>query len=235
MKLYNLARMTVSGTPGTGNITLLAAATGGYLTFAQAQVPDGAKISYGIKDGTSLEVGRATYNSAGPSLSNRAPLLVTGGGQTPLSLTSAAIVGIVALAEDFEEAVPLLSQILGTNNSTAAEVEATRALRANIRAIGMDPPFLVGHYSVGSIAERVLGAATGLAGNLEWQAGMPMSPGLALINKVQVMAATTAISGARNGNMRMDLRQYDTISAWSSGQMVQGFNPTNSMRPSGGD
>ena len=48
-KIFNLARMTVSGTPGTGNITLNAAVSG-LLTFAQAGVVDGDVIEYSIKD-----------------------------------------------------------------------------------------------------------------------------------------------------------------------------------------
>jgi hypothetical protein len=218
MKLYDLARMTVSGTPGTSStINLLAAATGGYLTFAQAQVPDGAKLSYSISDGSNLEVGRATYNSAGPSLSNRAPLLVSGGGQSPLSLTSAAVVGIVSLSQDFEEELPPLTQLLGTNNSNVAEVESTRALRASLWAMTLprlDQAFTINRYAIGAVAQWSPGTAA-LSASLFAMFGMPISAGLALVNKFQITMVTSAIVGARNGNVRIDLRQYDNTTETS--------------------
>jgi hypothetical protein len=116
MRLYDLARMTVSGTPGTGNITLGTAVTGGYITFNQAKVPNGARVSYGAKDGNNLEVGRALYDSGTLVLSAREPAITSAGDQTPLALTSAAIVSIVALAEDFEERLTPIAQVRGTND-----------------------------------------------------------------------------------------------------------------------
>lgn len=97
-KLYNLARMTVSGTPGTGDITLLSAVSG-YLTFALAGAANGETVTYAIKDGANSEIGRATYNSAGPTLSGRTVLASTNS-NAAISASSAAEVFISPAAED---------------------------------------------------------------------------------------------------------------------------------------
>lgn len=99
--IKNLAKMTVSGTPGTGTITL-GSASAGFLTFAQAGVPDGAQVSYGIIDGTNSEAGRGRYTASGTTLSRDIIYESTNSGSA-VSLTSAAVVFITGLAEDFVE------------------------------------------------------------------------------------------------------------------------------------
>jgi hypothetical protein len=78
MNLYHLARVN-SATAGTGTLTL-GAAVAGCLTFAQAGVPDGATVGYAIHDGSSTEVGRGTYTSAGTTLSRDTVLASTNSG-----------------------------------------------------------------------------------------------------------------------------------------------------------
>lgn len=94
-KLYNLARMTVSGTPGTGNITL-SAAVSGYLTFAQAGVADGDVIDYAVKDGANSEHGTAVVS--GSSLVLARTVVKSTNSDALVSLTSAAEVFISPLA-----------------------------------------------------------------------------------------------------------------------------------------
>ena len=95
---YDMANMTVTGTPGTGTITLNAAVSG-YQTFAAAGVPNGATVSYGITDAAGAwEVGRGTYTSSGTSLT-RGPLF-SSNSNAAISATSAATVRVTLLAED---------------------------------------------------------------------------------------------------------------------------------------
>lgn len=98
-KLANLARMH-TGTTGTGTVTL-GAAVAGHITFANAGILNGDLVSYAIEDGTASEVGRGTYNSAGPTLT-RAVLKSTNANAL-LSLSGAAEVFITALAEDITQ------------------------------------------------------------------------------------------------------------------------------------
>jgi hypothetical protein len=103
-KLYDMAQMTVSGTPGTGTITLSAAAVVAgitYQTFAAAGALTGDSISYRISDsGNAWEIGRGTYNSTGPTLTRGLLFSSTG---SLLSATAAALVSIAALGQDFTD------------------------------------------------------------------------------------------------------------------------------------
>lgn len=104
--LFNLARV-ITSTVGTGTITLGAAVSGGagnFLTFAQAGVPDGAVVSYGIIDpvGGNSEVGKGTYTASGTTLSRDTVYRSTGAGNTAkIALSGSAQVFISPAAEDF--------------------------------------------------------------------------------------------------------------------------------------
>lgn len=100
-KLYNLARMTVSGTPGTGAITLDVAASNG-ITFNDAGVQDGELLTIGIEDGSASAVCRATYTASGTSLTIVDTINSTNS-NAQLSLTSAAEVFITAAARDIQK------------------------------------------------------------------------------------------------------------------------------------
>lgn len=122
MALHNLARMTVSGTPGTGTITLVTNVTG-FLTFDQAGVANAEVVSYGIADGDRSEVGIGTYTTATKQLT-RGPTASTSGGAA-ISVSSAAHVYITARAED------IVSSVFG-NSPTAGNVAASASDYANI-------------------------------------------------------------------------------------------------------
>jgi hypothetical protein len=97
--LHDMAKMSVSGTPGTGTITL-GSAVSGYQTFAAAGVVDGEVVSYSILDGTNWEVGRGTYTASGATLS-RGPLF-SNANNAAINASSSAVVWIAPLAEDFK-------------------------------------------------------------------------------------------------------------------------------------
>lgn len=98
MALHDLARMSVSGTPGTGTIRLNAAVDGGQ-TFAAAGVVDGETVTYGVEDGSNREMRRGVYTASGTTLT-RGTLLGSTTGST-ISLTSAAKVFITPSSFDF--------------------------------------------------------------------------------------------------------------------------------------
>lgn len=92
----NFVRMSVSGTPGTGTITL-GSAVSGFQSFASAYAAN-ATVDVSITDGTAWEVARAcTYTNSGTTLT-RGTLEASSTGSA-LSLTSAAIVTVTATAE----------------------------------------------------------------------------------------------------------------------------------------
>lgn len=96
-QLLNLAKMTVSGTPGTATtITLNAAATINgipFLAFAAAGAIDGVTYDYAILDVNGSEIGTAQYNAGAGTLSNRAPTVSTNS-NNPINASSGAIVSI---------------------------------------------------------------------------------------------------------------------------------------------
>jgi hypothetical protein len=108
--IKDLARMTTA-TTGTGTITL-GTAVSGYLSFAGAGVPDGATVSYGIKDTGSGEAGRGRYTASGTTLSRDIIYESTNSGAA-ISLSGAAEVFVTALAEDFLEGTLLAHARLG--------------------------------------------------------------------------------------------------------------------------
>lgn len=132
----NLAVMTVSGTPGTGTITL-GAAVPPYLSLAAAGIADGQKVTYSLTDGTSnSEIGQGTYTSSGTTLSRDTVYRSTGAGNTAkISATSATIVEITIAAEDV---VAIAAGLVTPNyyNSTQTITIPVNATRARIRLWG---------------------------------------------------------------------------------------------------
>lgn len=99
--LANLAAMTVTGTPGTGPITLNAAATINgvtYLTFTQAGVLTGVPVSYGLADTGASEVG---FGSVSGGVLTRTTVLSSTNSNAAINASSATIVRVSALAQDF--------------------------------------------------------------------------------------------------------------------------------------
>lgn len=96
-KLFNRAKMTVSGTPGTGTITL-GSASSGFQSFAAAGVANGDKVSYVIEDGVNWEVGQGTYTSSGTTLSRGA--ISSSNSNNAINASSSATVFLSVLAAD---------------------------------------------------------------------------------------------------------------------------------------
>lgn len=93
-----MAKMSVSGTPGTGTITL-GSAVSGFQTFDAAGVLDQEIITYGISDAGGIwEVGYGVYTTSGTTLT-RNPRY-SSNSNSAASLTSTATVWVTALAED---------------------------------------------------------------------------------------------------------------------------------------
>ena len=104
-KLYSLVEVAVSGTPGTGTVTLGAAVAGNRFSFAEAGVANGDPVSYVIRDGSDIERGKGTYTSSGTTLSRdtvRASKIGGTAGTGKLNLTSAAVVYIDCHSEDLD-------------------------------------------------------------------------------------------------------------------------------------
>lgn len=102
--LFNRVKVNTS-TTGTGTVTLGAAFSNAFCTFAEAGVANGNVVTYTIEDGSDFEVGRGTYTSSGTTLSRDTVLLskISGtSGTSKISLSGSAVVFLTAAKEDFD-------------------------------------------------------------------------------------------------------------------------------------
>lgn len=141
---YNLARMTTS-TTGTGTITL-GSAVAGFLSFANAQVPDGATVIYGISDGSASEMGIGTYTASGTTLSRDTVLRSTDSASTytgKINLSGSAQVFITVSAEDLAglwdtDNSHRLSLVAGSNLTAARSLTLTTGDASRTLTISAD-------------------------------------------------------------------------------------------------
>jgi hypothetical protein len=146
MTLFNRAQMTVSGTPGTGAITL-SAATAGYRTFAAAGVTNGTLVSYLIEDaGGAWEIGIGTYMSSGTSLA-RTTVVESTNSNTAISATSAAVVSVIATAGTILNKRG--DSLLGALNWSAA-VDVASAGTTNLGAVNSNLVRITGTTAITS-------------------------------------------------------------------------------------
>lgn len=146
--LHDMAEMTVTGTPGTGTITL-GSAVSGYLTFAASGVIDGELISYSIRDGANWEVGRGTYTASGTTLTRGS--IYSSNSNSAISATSAAVVWVAHLAEDHGdvEAVTLTS-----NNYNVVQADCGKIL---LLPTGTTPTVTLPNINMPTLGKCIVG------------------------------------------------------------------------------
>ena len=97
VKLLDRVKMTVTGAPGTGNITLNAAEAG-FQTFAQAGAVDTDVVRYAVTDGTNFEIGTAVLSSSATVMART--VQQSSNSNNALNLTSNAVVFATLSAAD---------------------------------------------------------------------------------------------------------------------------------------
>ena len=119
-RILDRAQMSVTGAPGTGNITL-GTNTTGYQTFAQAGLTDQDTFSYVVVDGTSWEYGVGTYTLA-TNVMSRAPTKTSAQNTTPISLSAKAIVSACLRGEDIQNAGTTLAGLTDVSVTEGAAI-----------------------------------------------------------------------------------------------------------------
>lgn len=149
-KLYSGAKMSTL-TTGTGTLTLNAAVSG-YLTFALAGVSNGDVVSYGIIDGTALEIGTGTYTSAGTTLSRTVTLSTNS--NTAINLSGSGIVFLVPRKEDLLSITETqaVNTIFAGPASGGSAVPTFRALSSNDFGTQTANTIFAGPASGGAVA-----------------------------------------------------------------------------------
>lgn len=119
-KIANWVQETVSGTPGTGTITL-GGAVPGYIKFADSGIATASKVLYEIEDGQNRESGIGTLTTGTPWTLSRDIILRTlvsgtydDSSPTAISVTTNAKVGIVSSSESSGIVVGMGATYLGS-------------------------------------------------------------------------------------------------------------------------
>jgi hypothetical protein len=146
----DLVRQAVSGAPGTASTISLAGAQTGWLTFALAGVANGATVRYAINDNGASEIGTATYNSSGPSLTGRTPTKSTNSNAAINASAQAIVIGCLAA----EDTIITLGSTTASLNGSAVGTTAN-PLSALVWTNSTGPQFLNGS---GSLSGGVNGA-----------------------------------------------------------------------------
>ncbi len=97
-KILDRVKMSVTGVPGTGDVTV-SAPLSGYQSLVQSGLNDGDTFAYSIVEGNNWEFGVGTYTSAGTKFS-RNVTKTSAQNSNPLNFTGNAVVTAVLRAED---------------------------------------------------------------------------------------------------------------------------------------
>lgn len=160
-KLGNRVKMTVSGTPGTGTITL-GSAVSGFNTFGSA-LSDGDTCPYVIEDTSNAwEIGVGTYTASGTTLARTTVVASSAGGTTKINATSAAQVYLAPLATDLN-AVTFSGILKANGTGTFSAATAGTDYLAPGTTATITVGFGVTPYSIGTVSSgtTTLSAANG--------------------------------------------------------------------------
>lgn len=210
--LFDRVQMTVSGTPGTGTITL-GSATTGYRSFASASVPNGAKVSYVVTDGSAWEVGTGTYTSTGTTL---ARTLIASSTGSLLSLSSSAVVSITALASSINRDWDLI-QSQATTSGTTITFSSIPQVYSDLLAVFEG----VSHDSGGATNATLAASPDGST----WTGALQCTPGTAAS---ATLYGSCGVNGYRRGASSF-LGLFNNITSNNSGAAALSSNQTGGV------
>ena len=207
----NRIKMDVSGTPGTGAITLNAAITS-HVTFAGGGITDSDVVSYLLTDGEEWEIGTGTYTAAGTSLS-RDTIHGSSNAGSAISATSSTIVAVIVSAED-------LAGFTKTTDFTDIDV-FTLVVPANTTISDFAKTILDDTTAAG--VRSTIGAGTG-DGSVTSVSGSGGSSGLTLTGGPITGSGTLTIAGT------LDVDNGGTgQTSYTNGQLLIGNTTGNTL------
>jgi hypothetical protein len=227
-KFVNRARMTVSGAPGTGPVTLLAADTGAE-TFANTGISDGdSDLPYLLESGdkTVWEYGRGTYAAAGPTLTRTTVVKSSAGVGVAANFPAGTKATLVPQGSDIGNT---REQNTWAKAQTFTLAPVFSALSGYLKGNGASALTAVAAIPLGDISGLGTGVATALAIALNSVGGLVTASGssgqmqynaagaLAAANLWRESADVIALRNAANAQM---LRIYNTYTDASNYERV---------------
>lgn len=117
MALYNLVGVSTS-TTGTGAVSIGSTlGSDGYVSFVDAGVPDGATVTYLLRDGSQSELGHGTY-SLGLATVTRDTVLTSTNGGAKINLSGTANLFLSVSSEDFNAIESSIAALPSTSFAT---------------------------------------------------------------------------------------------------------------------
>lgn len=141
-KFYNRAKVNTA-TTSTGTVTLGAAVSAAYCTFAEAGVTDADVVPYVIEDGNDFEAGIGTYTAAGTTLSRTTVRLSKIGGTAGTSKINLSGSAIVFLSPGKEDLLSI-TETQTANTIYAGPTSGGAAVPAFRAAVAADMPATIG-------------------------------------------------------------------------------------------
>lgn len=160
----NMAMVNTS-TSGTGTVTL-GTAVSGFLTFADAGVKDGERVTYVLEEGANREMGEGIYTASGTTLTRERVLASTNSG-AKISLSGAAKVFIALSAQDVSPTTdregPLIIEDWHSNSTSSGQMGSmnwgyTNGSRSSMESEQNHPGIFYRYTNASTQAYTYLGA-----------------------------------------------------------------------------
>ena len=136
-KIVNRVKMTVSGSPGSGIITL-GSAVSGFQNLAGAGVSNGDTVPYVIEDGSSWELGVGTIAVSGSTYTLSRSVTASSNSGSPIAADSSSLVFVTPLAADLQSGTSAnnLVRLDGSAKLPAVDGSALTGLSASNLSTG---------------------------------------------------------------------------------------------------
>ena len=121
-KLLDRAQMSVTGTPGTGVVTL-GTALNGYQSLNAAGLNDGDTFPYLLVDGVNWEYGVGTYSFSAGTVTRTTITKSSAGSATPINASSKTILSATLRAEDINNSGTTLSALTDVSVTEGAAID----------------------------------------------------------------------------------------------------------------
>lgn len=260
-KLLNRVKQNISGSPGTGSLTLTTAISG-FQTMAGAGASDSDTVPYVLESGSDWEIGVGTYSTTGPTLA-RTTVTASSNSGSKITAGSGSIVMVSPLAADMQAGtaarnlvaldgsakiatalIPTIPIAQGGTNATDAATARTNLGLSTVASSGSAADLTTGTLSAARLPAFTGNVTTSAGSSATTIANAAVTQAMLASNVVGVgpafvanSTAATLVNAAVYTKLMFGTAAYDTNSAYSSGRFtapVSGYYQINFAAQCGG-